>query len=93
MDANAERMALVKATDTFAGYDTNLKQLRQQSAIKNFEVVRHIRKLSIRQDLTDQEMMAIYTDFTNSVESQEQLEEVRLFWCVCGCVCVFGLGG
>ncbi|KAL6073369.1 Spindle pole body interacting protein, variant 2 [Balamuthia mandrillaris] len=77
-DANRVRIEAWKKTSSFETYKKAIKQQRKQSAIQEPKVERCIRKLRIRTDITESEMIEIYDLFTKHITTKERVIEVLL---------------
>ena len=53
------------------------KRFRETRAIQDVDVYRLIARLRIRTNIPDREVLAIYHDFERSINTEEQLLEVR----------------
>lgn len=62
-------------TDSFINYARDRQAWYEKRAIKDVDVNRHIRRLRIRQNMSEKEVLAIYQDFDKSINTDEQLIE------------------
>ena len=72
------------------------EHFRETRAIKDVDVYRLIARLRIRTNIPDREILAIYHDFERSINTEEQLLEVRAHthihpWLVSSACCTFEL--
>jgi len=74
-DSNVKRIEEWKRTPSYLIYCDDRNKRLNARYIKEVDIQKHLRRLRIRKDLSEQETISIYKDFVRTINTQEQLTE------------------
>eukprot|EP00742_Colponemidia_sp_Colp-10_P003963 GILJ01004226.1.p1 GENE.GILJ01004226.1~~GILJ01004226.1.p1 ORF type:complete len:811 (+),score=125.65 GILJ01004226.1:46-2433(+) len=75
-DSNWTRIDRLRTTKSFAMLMEDRERIQTESALLSvFPVDRHLRRLKIQRDLSESDILRIYSDFVNHIETPEHLLE------------------
>lgn len=77
MDLNKGRLETWKKTLSFKIYQEDRKQRLESTLINDANVFRYIKKLKIQKNISETEMIRIYTCFLDNIKTEEELVEVK----------------
>lgn len=78
IELNRTRLDIWKRTLSYKMYQEDYKQNLASTLIKDRNVLRFIKRLKVKKNVSDVEMMKIYTCFLENIKTEGELVEVRL---------------
>ena len=74
-EQNSKRAEAWRKSNTFETYETDLQKWAKESKIQGTDVPLFIRRLRVKKDINDAEMIKMFETFTKDINTEEQLLE------------------